>query len=409
MMTFKQSKIAYAHIDCNSFFVSCEVFRNPALKGKFVCVWDQISIACSYEAKKYWIKTWTPIWEAERILWNRLIKILPDHSFYTQMSNKLMDYMRELVWSVEVFSIDEFFADLTNIWDKETQWDYLLLAEKIKADIYKNVGLPVSVWISNTRIKAKIFSDINKPYWSFVSFNKDNTEALFKKLPVRDIPYIAKWNSEKLWLWIKTVYDFYAMEAMKVREILWKPWLTLWLELHGVDVWKSNDTARKRKSLVCSRSFNHDMVTEYSRLWRHLLENLERAYFTLITEKQEVRTIWIFLKDKEFRIYSLTKDLWIHTIDRAIITKWIRDLFDSLFQAGIIYRTTGIEFFELQPYTPKQISLFDIANKKHTENEKVSEVILWLKRKYWNQIIHTGFKDFFKEKREELEILYEVS
>ncbi|MCK9272669.1 DNA polymerase IV [Candidatus Gracilibacteria bacterium] len=409
MMTFKQSKIAYAHIDCNSFFVSCEVFRNPALKGKFVCVGDQISIACSYEAKKYGIKTGTPIWEAERILGNRLIKILPDHSFYTQMSNKLMSYMRGLVGGVEVFSIDEFFADLTDIGDKETQGDYSILAEKIKADIYKNVGLPVSVGISNTRIKAKIFSDINKPYGSFVSFNKENTENLFKKLPVRDIPYIAKGNSEKLGLGIKTVYDFYTMEGMKVREILGKPGLTLWLELHGVDVWKGNDTARKRKSLVCSRSFNHDMTTQYSRLWRHLLENLERAYFTLITEKQEVRTIGIFLKDEEFQIYSLTKDLGIHTIDRAIITNGIRDLFDSLFQAGIIYRTTGIEFFELQPYTPKQISLFDITNKKHTLNEKVSEVILGLKRRYGDQIIHTGFKNIHKEKREELEILYEVS
>lgn len=58
-------------------------------------VGDQISIAASYEAKKFGVKTGTPMWEAERILGKRLIKILPDHKFYSDVSKRLMSYMEK--------------------------------------------------------------------------------------------------------------------------------------------------------------------------------------------------------------------------------------------------------------------------------------------------------------------------
>ncbi len=67
-MIFKTSPKIYAHIDCDSFFASCELLRNPALAKKCVCVGTEIIIAATYNAKARGIKTGTPIWEARRIL-----------------------------------------------------------------------------------------------------------------------------------------------------------------------------------------------------------------------------------------------------------------------------------------------------------------------------------------------------
>jgi len=67
-MRFKISKKIYAHIDCDSFFVACEVFRNPGLAKKHVCVGKDITIAASYSAKRKGVKVGTPFWEAKRIL-----------------------------------------------------------------------------------------------------------------------------------------------------------------------------------------------------------------------------------------------------------------------------------------------------------------------------------------------------
>lgn len=37
-------------------------------------------------------------------------------------------------------------------------------AHYLQNDIKQKIGIPVSIGIANTRIKAKIFSDIHKPY-----------------------------------------------------------------------------------------------------------------------------------------------------------------------------------------------------------------------------------------------------
>lgn len=178
-MFFKSSLSVYAHIDCNSFYASCEVLRNPALRGKCVCVGDQISIAASYEAKAFGIKTGTPMWEAEHILGKRLIKILPDHRFYGEVSARLMSYLGNKFGKIEVFSVDELFVDCTNMSD-----DYGAFAEELKQEIYTVMGLPVSIGISNTRLRAKMFGDLHKPFGSFVSFDTPEIEEVLKDLPV---------------------------------------------------------------------------------------------------------------------------------------------------------------------------------------------------------------------------------
>ena len=50
-MKFKVSQKLYIHVDCDCFFASCEVLRNPQLQNKFVCVGGDIVIACTYNAK----------------------------------------------------------------------------------------------------------------------------------------------------------------------------------------------------------------------------------------------------------------------------------------------------------------------------------------------------------------------
>lgn len=406
MMSFRTSDRIYAHIDCNSFFASCEVLRNPNLKWKFVVVWDQICIACSYEAKKYGIKTGTAIWDAKRILGNRLIQILPDHHFYFDVSTRFMNYLENLIGDIEPFSVDEMFADITHIWDKFTQWNPKALAEKLKKDIYKDVWLPVSVWLANTRIKAKIFSDINKPFWSFIAFTKEDIENIYKKLPLRDIPYIGKWNAERLWIWVKTIYDFYSLRPMYVDEILWKNGFTLWLELHWVDAWRPINT-KQRKSIICSRSFNHSMTNEYHVLWRQLIENLERAYNWIVSEKLQTRVVWVHLKDKEFNSYWEFKDLWESSIDIKKIITATKELFGQMYSKDKIYRTTWVQFSELTPYRPKQTSIFDIWSKNHIKDDRLSVTINRLKNIYGNDIIHRWLSRKNTEKKW-IEILFEA-
>lgn len=226
-------------------------------------------------------------------------------------------------------------------------------------------------------------------------------------MPVRAIPYVGRGNSDRLGSAVKTAYDFYRLPPGKVREILGKNGFTLWLELHGADVWHPHDATKRQKSLSATRSFNREMTSEYHALWRHLATNLERAYDALLRDKQETRVVSVMLKDKDFRVFWLSADLGDPTIDRAVIGKAARTLFDRLFDRSLTYRTTGVRFDELRPYVPKQLSVFDIENRAHVENDSLASAMEKLKRLYGKDVVHRGFATK-NRKPEGLAVLFEA-
>ena len=400
-MIFHTSAHIFAHIDCNSFYASCEILRDPSLKGKYVAVWDQIIIAASYECKRLGIKVGTPIWEAKRILGKKLIMKQPDHAWYRQVSERMMSYLSGRFWKIEVFSIDELFVDVTGMAS-----DYAEFAETIKEEIYHDIGIPVSIGVSNTRIRAKMFGDLHKPFGSFVEFDKLEIESVFRTLPVTEIPYIARGNSERLGSSVKTAYDFYAMEGRQVSKILGKNGCVLWLELHWADAWTPHDTNAKRKSIVCSRSFNHGMNNDFQFLWRQILMNFERGYETMLSEKQWTRVIGILLRTKEFTYQSGSIDMGEVNIDRTWMIESLRNLLKKIYTHGVTYRTTWVTFSELATFTPKQLSVFDIPDRTHERNLKVSSTISKLKERFGESVISQGI--IKKREKQELWVLFEV-
>ncbi len=110
--------------------------------------------------------------------------------------------------------------------------DYETFAEELKHEIYKSIGIPVSIGISNTRLRAKMFGDLHKPFGSFVSFDSEEIQGVFEALPVREIPYIAKGNSERLGSQVRTALDFYNLNPLSIQKLLGKNGFNLWLELH---------------------------------------------------------------------------------------------------------------------------------------------------------------------------------
>jgi len=298
-MIFKTSKELYAHIDANCFFVSCERLRNPSLCGKFVVVAGDIIIAASYECRKFGIKVGTPIWEASSILGDRLIKIRPDLRYYTEISARFMEFLAEKSLAVEPFSIDEAFVWLTGIPERTHAGDYEAYCRDLKLEILHKIGIPVSIGLGNTRIKSKIFSDINKPFGYWIGLDDEKEEQLFTELPVREVPFIGKATEQRLGHSIRTIADFRNMGFFELDRCIGKNATTLWLELHGVDVWKTSLGNAIPKSITRSRSFNHTMTDNRHLLWQRFLENFEKAYHELILIQCELSRVGVILRSKD--------------------------------------------------------------------------------------------------------------
>ena len=186
-----QSDQIRALADADSFFASCEVARDPSLRGKPVCVCrdKDIIVASTYEAKRKNVSTGTPSREARKILWNQWIFLEPDFARYGKMSRDMFACLTKHCLQLKEFSIDEGFLHLPEF-GTHNKVSYELLAQHIQNNVYQETWLPVTLWVAPTKLLAKIFAKLGKPFWFFVALEKDHIDNVLQKLHITKTPFI---------------------------------------------------------------------------------------------------------------------------------------------------------------------------------------------------------------------------
>lgn len=400
-MLFRTSQKVFLHVDCDSFFASCEVLRHPYLKGKMVCVGGDIIVASSYEAKALWVKVGTPIWEAKRILGNHAYFFWVDLNFYSQISHQLMSYLRKQTLKVEPFSIDEAFCEISGLPElyKKTTYEYV---ESLQKNILKVIGIPVSIGVANTRIKAKIFSKIRKPYGIFIGFEKSFIAEYYSKIPVKDIPFIGKQSQEKLKYKCQSISDYISLWFWKIKNLIGKTGTDLWLELLWVDMFIVKKSSQA-KSIHRTRSFNHQLSNNKGFIFQQLLNNFERAIDELYEWDNQTKHVAIMFRDKQFRVEVYDYKLPEYTHQRKVLLDIVIMLFEKYFDSWKVYRSTGVYLYEFRSYLPQQLNIFDSslrwAQHDYQLIKKIHEINtkFWGKKiSFWNRLWETGKKSTYR-------------
>jgi DNA polymerase-4 len=145
----------------DAFYASVELRRRPELRGKPVVVCGSgpraVVTTASYEARKLaGIHSAMPAAVARRKLPDA-IYLTPDFPAYREASARVMDVLRRNVETVEVVGLDEAYLDLTGIFSPKATM------RRIAAQIREDTGLTCSVGISESRLLAKITSELGKP------------------------------------------------------------------------------------------------------------------------------------------------------------------------------------------------------------------------------------------------------
>jgi DNA polymerase V len=145
-----------ALIDCNNFYVSCERAFDPTLKGKPVVVLsnnDGCAIARSNEAKALDIQMGTPEFMIREQLKQHNVKVFSsNYTLYGDMSGRVMKVIKEFAPRTEVYSIDEIFADLSEL----KYADLEQLSKELRETVLRCTRIPVSVGIAQTKTLAKM-------------------------------------------------------------------------------------------------------------------------------------------------------------------------------------------------------------------------------------------------------------
>ena len=214
------------HVDVNSAFLSWTAVKKlkdepesvdlrtiPSAIGGDVSKRHGVITACSIPAKKQGVRTGEPVMRAlEKCPELQLFS--SDFKTYREYSAQFIEILKKYALAVEQVSIDEAYLDMTGIDEP------ISMAEKIKTEIYENLGFTVNIGISRVKLLAKMASDFEKPYKIHTLFPEEIKEKMWK-LPIEKLHGCGYRTSEKLRnIGVKTIGDAAALDKKLLCSLL---------------------------------------------------------------------------------------------------------------------------------------------------------------------------------------------
>ena len=160
MCSVTRTTASILHADLDSFYASVEQRDHPRLRGKPVAVGGGIVLAASYEAKRHGV--YTPMAEhLARRCCPGLVVMPPRFDAYTEASRAVFDVFDDTTPLVEGLSIDEAFLDVGGL--GRIAGSPAEIAARLRAEVTRRVGLPITVGVARTKFLAKVASGVAKP------------------------------------------------------------------------------------------------------------------------------------------------------------------------------------------------------------------------------------------------------
>jgi DNA polymerase V len=197
-----------AIIDCNSFYCSCERLFRPELYSKPVVVLsnnDGCIVSRSDEAKAIGVEMAGPYFKAKPlILKHGVATFSSNYNLYGDLSWRVMETLRQLLPpnTVEVYSVDECFIDLSHIPIKELRSFCLHLKDTVE----QWTGIKVSIGVAPTKVLSKVANRLAKKHklatnCVLVLDSPRKTQQALEKTLVADIWGVGRQYATKLQLY----------------------------------------------------------------------------------------------------------------------------------------------------------------------------------------------------------------
>jgi len=380
---------AIAHIDADCFYASCERARRPELARVPVCVLSNQNafvVAKSYDAKARGITTGMPLWQARRLVPQALF-LPPDFRFYGLMSERLFAILRRFSPLVEAYSIDEGFLDLAGL---HALWPqgFRPLADDIRRQVQREVGITVSVGVGTSKTLAKIAAEQNKPNGSTIIPGR-RIGRLLAKVAVGDIPGIGRRRAELLGRQqIATAWQFAACEAASIERLLGRHGLTLWHELRGEAVLPVVSEAPMPKS-VARTSSTGGAVFERAEMAAWLAHHCHRLVAELVAKRLIARRLTVFLTDAAFEAHSVRMRLPQAGNSLKEIGAAAHSALGQLWRDGEGWRGSGVVADELLPEAGQTLDLFG-GDREALRQRELMYTLSAINRHFGNGAIGPG-------------------
>jgi DNA polymerase IV len=309
------------HLDMDAFYASVEQRDDPAIRGKPVAVGGSpqgrgVVAACSYEARKFGIRSAMPMARALRAC-PELVIVRPDFAKYRDASQKVMAILRSVTPLVEPLSLDEAYLDVTENSLREPL--AMEVAKYLKRRILEETSLTASAGVAPNKFLAKIASGWKKPDGLTV-IAPGRVEAFLQKLPVEALWGVGPVTAKKLRaIGIERLVDVRAADEAKLRRAVGS--LADWLRrlAHGDDP-RQVTPDRPWKSISAEDTYPEDL-TDLKEMRAEIARLARRVAASVAKKGLVARTVTIKVRYADFSTVTRSHTEEPATRDAGIISQ----------------------------------------------------------------------------------------
>jgi len=342
---------AILHVDLDAFYVSAEVREHPELKGLPVVVGANpdrgkgrgVVVACSYEARKFGLRSGMPISIAYRLC-PQAKYVPPNWGLYERVSEEVMMTLRGFADKFEQASIDEAFLDITSrAKDEESAEE---VARLVKQAVKEKHQLTCSVGVGPNKSSAKIASDRNKPDGlTLVPFG--GVPGFLAPLPVGVVPGIGRKTGEFLnEKGITTIGQLQQLDGKQLLSWFGKNGVWLWGVIHG----EENVEVRQQelpKSLSVERTFKED-VKDFRAVRKEAADGASEVMRRVKSAGYSYRVAGIKIRFQGFETHTREKTMVSHTDSEGPLLEAVDRLLDEFETRGKPVRLIGVRVADIQ-------------------------------------------------------------
>ena len=345
---------AIAHMDLDTFFVSCERLRDSVLNKKPVIIGGGdrgVVASCSYEARKFGVRSAMPIRMALRLCPEAQV-IKGDMEYYSNMSHLVTEIIQEKVPILEKASVDEFYLDLSGM-DKFFgcyQW-----TAEIANAVMKNTGLPISFALSTNKTVSKIGTGEAKPSGK-LELKTEKIQPFLNPLSIKKIPMVGDVTFQLLSrLGVRKIETLSQMPVEVLQQLIGKNGSELWKKANGID---HNPVIQysERKSISTETTFSEDTI-DVQKIKSILSGMVEQLCYQLRREKWLTSTVSVRIRYANFDTEMKQCKVPYTSADHTLL-KYALELFKKVYTRRMRIRLVGVKFTGLV-HGNHQMNLFE--------------------------------------------------
>ena len=365
------------HIDVNSAFLSweaAELLRQdpdapdirsfPSVIGGSEKTRHGIVLAKSPSVAALGVCTGEPLAQARRKCPDLKI-YAPHYSIYVERSRQFMALLKEYAPSVDTYSIDEAFCDMTGT--SSLYGNPVDFAHRLKDEIHTRLGFTVNIGISSNRLLAKTASDFEKPDKVHTLFPSEMEEK-FWPLPIEDLFFVGKSTALRLRsLGITTIGQLAKSDHAMILSVFKSHGDTIWNYANGIESTPLSHNDAASKGFGNSLTLQYD-VTDAAVAKHVLLSLCETVGARIRAAGAYVSVVQVQIVDNDFRHTSRQVTLASSTNVTEKLYTCACELFDELWDYRPI-RLLGVSTGKATQEHYEQYDLFDMQ-----KNEKLSRL-----------------------------------